>query len=158
MYMQVKRMLALAVLPGVVAACGGTPRSETGVFTREITVTGCLRGGEEAGTYVVTADTDELAAVGQRAIRGQVPTYTYVLEATRDLDALVGQQVEVTGKVAESDEFQHEQSEEAELPEQSLEGDPFTPTVEVEKELAVRLRALQVADVRSLGSTCQAGN
>jgi hypothetical protein len=149
------RFAPALALPCLMAACGG-PAAETGALNDEVTLTGCLRGGQEAGTYVVTPDSDGMALVGGRATTGgAMPTYTYVLVADRALASLVGQEVQVTGTVEETDEFAQERSTESEQSDRETAGDEsVTPTVEVEEQVEVRLRELVVRDVRSVNQSC----
>jgi hypothetical protein len=151
------RVTPALLLPCLMAACG-SPVAETGVFSNELTVTGCLRGGEQAGTYVVTADSGPLPALGGRTVGSpEMPTYTYVLEGTRDVSEFVGHRVEVTGEVTERDEFEHERATQTEAEAHTRPGDTFTPMVETEEHVTVRLRALEVREIRSLSPTCPPG-
>ncbi|MGE3275226.1 MAG: hypothetical protein AB7O67_08940 [Vicinamibacterales bacterium] len=163
-----KWLLAPALtLPLSLAACGGdaaVPPSaqddaptagETALQDEPRTVTGCLRGGEEAGTFVVTADANSLTSLTARSATGELPTYTYVLDTGQDLSSMVGHQVAVTGTVEASDDFEHTRSRETEQP--TTEGETVTPTVETERDFDLELRRLAVEDIRSVDDTCDTG-
>lgn len=151
---------ALLVLTGLAAGCGGgdtAPRSDEGARTpppaQANTVTGCLKGGSAAGTYVLVTEPAEMGAEVERATRGLVTTYTYTLVG-QDLDSHVGRQVAVTGAVEDRDEVEVDESREQTAAPNRVGGDTVTPTVEVEEEAVIEVRRMRVDTVQPTGEPC----
>ena len=143
--------LAAVFAVTIAAACGGKPdappaqsqTSTTQQLNAPATVTGCLRAGEAANTFVLTA-----SATGD----GATPA-TYQLEGAADsnLQTHVGRRVEVTGIIAEQ---QHVATREApQTADQRATGTSGTPTVQTNTQLAVR--TVQVKAVRPLDGSCE---
>lgn len=70
-----------------------------------VTLTGCIRGGPEANTYIITKAPDALTAGINAATTGAVPTINYVLVGGQDFKPHVGHQVEITGRIDGIDEL-----------------------------------------------------
>jgi hypothetical protein len=108
------------------------------------TVTGCLRAGEAADTFVLTASAATTTA--------STPA-TYQLDGTGgvNLSDHVGRRVEVTGIIADQ---QHIATREPARPaDDKAAGTSGTPTVQTSTQLA--LRTLQVKQVRPADGSCE---
>ena len=146
-------LVALALAAASAVACGGGEKSgappaqsatqTTQPLNRPTTVTGCLRAGDAANTYVLTAS---------RAEDGVNPA-TYQITGTggANLQDHVGDRVEVTGTLTEQ---QHvATSEAATKADEKARGTTGTPTVQTSTQLAVR--RLEVTGVKALGGECE---
>lgn len=154
---------AAFLLAGLAAGCGGggdaTPEVTEPVRTpppaQATTVTGCLKGGEAAGSYVLVTEPAEMGAEVERATRGQVTTYTYALEG-QNLESHVGRVVSITGAVADGDDVEVEESREQTAPPTTVDGETVTPTVEVEEKAVIDVRRMRVDSVQPTGEACTA--
>jgi hypothetical protein len=159
--------VALAVAATLTTACGngrdddyGT-RADAREESRPLavneakTVVGCIKGGDERGSWVLAAQPEEMGASFQRSMQGVVASYAYVLEG-EDLSQYVGREVSVTGVVDEREGIEVEKSREMEgEPTTTRDGDTVTPTVEIEEEAAIELRRMRVESVLTTGGTCE---
>ena len=153
----------LVLLASLAAACGGdrvadAERPETAetrpVPTAQATsVTGCIKGGDATGTYVLVTQPEPMGAAVDRATRGQVATYTYLLEG-RELAQHVGQEVEVTGTIEEKDDIEVEETREQTSAPTTVDGDTVTPTVEVEEAAVIEMRRMRVDTLQPTGGAC----
>jgi len=147
------RGVAVALLAVSVAAAGcsrepETPPAQTQTRTTQqlnapATFTGCLRSGDAANTFVLTASA---------TADGATPA-TYQLEGATgiNLQDHVGRRVEVSGIIAEQ---QHVATREAPQPaDQRATGTSGTPTVQTGTQLAVR--TVQVKSVTPLDGRCE---
>jgi hypothetical protein len=147
-------LVALALAAVTTVACGGNeetqvppPQSATQTtqpLNRPTTVIGCLRAGDAANTFVLTASRTE----------DGVNPATYQLAGTGgvNLQDHVGDRVEVTGTLTEQ---QHIATSEAPTPaDDRARGTTGTPTVQTGTQLAVR--RLEVSGVKALGGECEA--
>lgn len=144
-------LAALFAMTLAAAACGSEPdapaaqsqTSTTQQLNTPATVTGCLRAGEAANTFVLTA-----SATGE----GATPA-TYHLEGAADnnLQSHVGRRVEVTGIVAEQQHVATRETPQA--ADQRATGTSGTPTVQTGTQLAVR--TVQVKTIRPLDGRCE---
>jgi hypothetical protein len=109
-----------------------------------VTVTGCLRAGEAADTFVLTAD-----PTGARE-----PATTYQLAGREGVDfrSNVGRRVEMSGVVAASQRIAG-QTLPAPTPGDRATGTAGTPTVETRTE--VQIRQLRVESLRPIAETCE---
>ena len=144
----------VAALFAVSAAAAGcsrepeTPPAQSQTQTTQqlnapATFTGCLRAGEAANTFVLTASA---------TADGSTPA-TYQLEGATgtNLQDHVGHRVEVSGIIAEQ---QHVATREAPQPaDQRATGTSGTPTVQTGTQLA--LRTVQVKSVTPLDGRCE---
>ena len=155
----------LVLLASLAAACGGdgvadAERSETAetrpVPTAQLTsVTGCIKGGDVTGTYVLVTQPAPMGAAVDRATRGQVATYTYLLEG-QELAGYVGQEVEATGTIEESDDLEVEETREQTAEPTTVDGETVTPTVEVEEAAVIEMRRMRVDTIQPTGGACPA--
>lgn len=110
--------------------------------SRPMTVTGCLRAGDAAGTYVLTTD---------RSTTGE-PTATYQLVGTdgADLSDHVGRRVEARGVL---DAQQQVTTRSTTDPAPNATATSGTPTVATTTQL--NLRRLEVREVRQVEGSCE---
>lgn len=149
------------LLAGLTAACGGERPSgqppqdaERSVPSAQSTeISGCLRGGDTAGSHVLVTDPDPMSASADRSTRGQVATYTYVLVG-EGLAQHVGRRVSVTGTIEATDDMEVEETREQTSAPAKVDGDTVTPTVEVEESAVIEMRRMQVSSVQPTGEPC----
>lgn len=107
------------------------------------TLTGCLRAGEAANTFVLTASAGEDAATPA--------TYQLMPTSGVALNDHVGHRIEVQGVVEEQ---KHVATTEAAKPaDEKATGTSGTPTVQTGTQLA--LRTMQVNSVRPIAGSCE---
>ncbi len=124
-----------------------TPAAQTAATTppqplnQPETVTGCLRAGEAADTFVLTAP--------QTSTGAQPITYALVSTGNIDLAGHVGERVSVRGTLESQQQATTESSARAAKPT----GTAGTPTVQT--ETALTIRRLDVSTVQPLGDRCE---
>lgn len=148
------RSLALSAVVSaalIAAACASEPEvppaeSQTAV-TRDVerptTVSGCLKAGEAANTYVLTTS---------RTVDGTAPA-TYQLTGANDLNLQqhVGSRIEATGVVESQSEIASRTT--AQPPENPRATSGTTPSVQTGTELSIR--RMDVTSVRALEGECE---
>lgn len=159
-------LLAASLLTG----CGGADETESGVTeipaeevappgsvpdAQATTVEGCLRAGDQPGTFVLAAVPSEMGAAADRALRGATATYTYLLVG-EGLAAHVGRQVSVTGTMDDAANIEVDESSESTGQTTTVGDDEVTPTVEVEEEALIDVRRMRVSTVEPTGEACAA--
>jgi hypothetical protein len=110
-----------------------------------MTVAGCLKAGEAAGTYVLTA---ARTAGGT----GETATYQLVGPQAANLQDHVGRQVEVSGTMQAQQEIASTAPAQP-APNERATGTAGTPTVQTRTE--VDIRRLSLASVKPLGEKCE---
>ena len=151
------------LLAGLAAGCGGGGVADNDrrdnienspvPAAQATTVTGCIKGGDASGSYVLVTQPDSMGAAVERATRGQVVTYTYVVEG-QDLAQHVGRQVTVTGTIEETDDIEVEETREQTAAPTTVDGDTVTPTVEVEETAVIEMRRMRVDTIQPTGEAC----
>jgi hypothetical protein len=146
----------LATLMVVLAAAGACKREEPQVpaATTETsssrqtnmptTVTGCLRSGEAANTYVLTTAATEGA--------GQPKTYQLSTNGDIKLEDHVGKRVEISGIVESQSQIATRESPRPADNATGTAGQPGTPTVQTGTQLSIQ--RMDVKSVKSIGSDC----
>ncbi len=143
---------AVALTAGLAfPACGGsdadtTPAAQTAATTppqplnQPETVTGCLRAGDAADTFVLTTPQATIGA----------PPITYALVSTGNIDLAghVGERVSIHGTLESQQQATTESTAQASKPT----GTGGTPTVQT--ETALTIRRLDVSSVQPLGDRC----
>jgi hypothetical protein len=147
------RSLAVAAIASaaLVAACASEPEvppaESQSAVTRDLekpaTVTGCLKAGEAANTYVLTAS---------RTVDGTPPA-TYHLTGTSDLNLQehVGSRVEATGVVESQSDIATRSTAQPADNAQATSG--TTPSVQTGTELSIR--RMDVTSLRTLDGECE---
>jgi hypothetical protein len=123
----------------------------------EVTVTGCVTSAPDRNAFVLTASRDALASSALRSNTGEVPTYTYELVGTTDLQAHVARQVEVKGRLDDDrKDVDVDTKDKVELP-PTRTGDnaAVTPAIETKSEVELKVRRLHVTSVTPTGQPCQ---
>lgn len=152
----------LILLASLAAACGGdradgdrpdTAETRTVPAAQATSVTGCIKGGDVTGSYVLVAQREPMGAAVDRATRGQVATYTYVLEG-QELAQHVGRQVVVTGTIEEKDDIEVEETREQTAAPTTVDGDTVTPTVEVQETALIEMRRMRVDTIQPASGEC----
>lgn len=124
---------------------------------QEMTVNGCLRAGDTAGTFVLAALPADMGASADRATRGAVATYTYLLVG-EGLAQHVGRQVTVRGIADDAADVDVNATSESEGPTTTVNGEKVTPSVEVEEEAVIDVRRMRVSSVEPTGEACATGS
>lgn len=148
-----RRLLLSSVALSVVLTCACARQDETATppepttasapeqRNQPMTVTGCLRAGEAANTFVLTAAGAEGAA--------EPATYELV-GASAQLADHIGERVEVTGRLAAAQDLRSSTSAtEAD----KAKGTTGTPVVETQTK--VEMRRLEVSGVKPISSDCK---
>lgn len=154
---QVSHTVAALIVAGSVAfaaaACGGDePEPAAATMTTEtpvqnvnlpIVVKGCLRAGEAASTYVITA--------ARTAESDQTATYHIAGANGRDLQSHVGQLVEITGVEQARQEIASRTTTDPAPNATGTRGE--TPAVSTQTKLTVK--HLEVRDIRRVDGDCE---
>ena len=151
-FLRLKSVAFSAVAAAVlVAGCASEPEVPPAVsqsaVTRDVerpeTVTGCLKAGEAANTYVLTTS---------RTVDGATPA-TYHLTGAYDLNLQqhVGSRVEATGVVESQSEIATRST--AQRPDNAQSTAGATPSVQTGTELSIR--RMNVTSVRGVEGECE---
>ena len=106
-------------------------------------ITGCLKAGEAANTFVVTTAKSEGGS--------ETATYQLVGNPGANLSDHIGRRVEVTGVIRQSQELAStERARPAEA--KGTAGSPDKPTVETRTD--VEIKQLEVSSIKSVGGRC----
>jgi hypothetical protein len=124
-----------STVPEAQQTSGVQPRSDA------TTVSGCLRAGDAADTFVLNSKAEDSA---------KATTYQLKANDRVNLRDYLGQQVEVSGTVRAEQEVT---SSSGTTPAKAAKGTSGTPTVETKTDLDVR--QLDVTSVRPTGSKCE---
>ena len=149
--LRTRHLVFAGFVAAAAAACGGTPeappaQSQSSV-SRQVnaptTVTGCLRAGDAANTFVLTT---------AQSVDG-TPAATYHLTGGADINLQqhVGNRVEASGVVEQQSEIATRQPAQ---PADNAKGTAGsgTPTVQTGTELSIR--RMNVASVKHVGGDC----
>jgi hypothetical protein len=155
-YFETRQMLVagLAAAAVVVTACGSEPEVPPAQTQTEVsrqlnaptTVTGCLRAGDAADTFVLTT---------AQSVDGTPPA-TYHLASTPDVDLRphVGSRVEASGIVdAQSQIATREPATPADNATTGTGGTAATPMVQTGTELAIK--KFDVKSIKPVGGDCE---
>jgi hypothetical protein len=154
--MRRKSPLYLASLMVIFAATGGCRRDEPQVppaatetaTSRQgkmpATVTGCLRSGDAANTYVLTTAVSEGA--------GTPRTYQLTTNGTVKLEDHVGKRVEVSGIIDSQSQIATRESPRPADNATGTAGQPGTPTVQTGTQLSIQ--RMDVRGVKAIGGDC----
>ena len=154
-YIETRHLLlsGLAAAAVVVGACGGDPevppaQTQTAVsrqLNAPTTVTGCLRAGDAANTFVLTTS---------QSVDGTPPA-TYHLTSTPDVDLRphVGSRVEASGVVDAQSQIATREAAKPADNATGTGGSAGTPTVQTGTELAIK--RFDVKSIKPLGGDCE---
>ena len=146
-------LATLMVAFAVTAACGRDkqqvpPASSETAATRQTsvptTVTGCLRSGDAANTYVLTT------AVSEGAVEPK--TYQLTTNGNVKLEDHVGKRVQVSGIVEEHAQISTRESPRPADNATGTAGQPGTPTVQTNTQLSVQ--RMEVRAIQATGGDC----
>jgi F0F1-type ATP synthase epsilon subunit len=118
-------------------------------------VTGCLSSDPRTNQFVLTANSNTLSALTNRAAAGEAETFHYQLVGGGDLQSMVGKEVKVIGDVAgtgkDVDVKRTEKSAEATTPGSK----DATAAVRTTEQIELQVERLNVASVAATGAPCQ---
>lgn len=120
-----------------------------------VEVTGCLANDPHSNRFVLTAHSNQLSALANRAAAGEAETFHYVLVGGNDLQSMLGKEVRVEGDVVGKGQDVDLKRTEAAGDTDKRAGDP-TPAVKTTEEIAMQVAQLTVGSVTATGGTCPA--
>src|SRR5262245_41859138 len=105
------RVLIVSILSVCVAGSAACSRNRDGEKARpsltdvagmtadkgHVEVTGCLSNDAQTNRFVLTANSNQLSALANRAAAGEAETFHYVLIGGNDLQSMLGKEVKVAG-------------------------------------------------------------
>jgi len=123
---------------------------------KTLEVTGCLASDAQTNQFVLTANSNALSSLTNRAAAGEAETYHYQLVGGNDLQAMVGKEVKVTGSVVGKGKDIDVKGAErtSNLPKAS--GTETTPAVKTTEEVEMQVERLNVTSVTPTGNPCSA--
>jgi hypothetical protein len=121
-----------------------------------VEVTGCLSNEPQTNRFVLTAHSNQLSALANRAAAGEAETFHYVLVGGNDLQSMLGKEVKVTGDVVGKGRDVDVKRTEATKGTDQDKRDA-APAVKTTEEIAMQVEQLNVSSVTATGSTCQPG-
>ena len=98
MFERLTKTILAAVIPGLAVLCAADAPVDPKIATN-ITITGCLHGGEHSGDFVLVGVTEKTATGAVAA----VPYAIYMLNSTNGMKDLVGELVDIKGVVVSKD-------------------------------------------------------
>jgi hypothetical protein len=121
-----------------------------------VEVTGCLSSDARTNQFVVTANSNTLSALTNRAAAGEAETFHYELVGGGDLQSMVGKEVKVIGDVVgkgkDVDVKSTGKSAEATTPGSA----DATAAVKTTEQIELQVERLNVASVAATGAPCLA--
>ncbi len=140
------------------AACSSTRGEESREAGRDsgsgdaVSIAGCLTSAPD-GRFALTAAPDAAVATAARAMDNERDTHTYMLVGGDNLGAHLGKRVEVSGTlIGEARDMEQEASRKTTAPPATAGGD--TPTVKTTEDIDMKIRQLNVREVKELAPTC----
>ena len=165
-----QRVLICSVLSAMVAAGAACSKTRDDANRRpsvadvagatadrgRVEVTGCLTADPQTNRFVLTAHSNSLSALTNRAAAGEAESYHYQLVGGSDLQAMVGKEVKVTGdmlgKGKDVDVKRTEKSVEA----PATGARDAQPAVKTTEEIEMQVEQLHVDAISATGNSCQA--
>jgi hypothetical protein len=119
-----------------------------------VEVTGCLTNDPKTNRFVLTAHSNSLSALANRAAAGEAETFHYVLVGGNDLQSMLGKEVKVAGDVVgkgkDVDVKRTTAAKEADKTK-----DDATPAVKTTEEIEMQVEQLNVTSVTATGASCE---
>jgi hypothetical protein len=120
-----------------------------------VEVTGCLAADPQTRQFVLTAHSNALSALANRAAAGEAETFHYELVGGSDLQSMVGKEVRVIGDVAgKGKDVDIKRTERSTEPEKAP-GVDATAAVKTTEQIEMQVERLKVASITPTGSACQ---
>lgn len=128
----------------------GPPRRDP----NHVTLTGCIEGGQQTNTFVLTKAPDPLTAGVNATTTGAVPTIHYLLVGNQDFKSHLGHRVEITGRIDEDKAggMKTKQTKKTEPPATTKDVDP---KVKVTERSRIEIRKLTVESIKMVGPNCE---
>jgi hypothetical protein len=121
-----------------------------------VEITGCLSNDTQTNRFVLTAHSNQLSALANRAAAGEAETFHYVLVGGNDLQSMLGKEVKVAGEVVgkgkDVDVKRTESSKETDKATADA-----TPAVKTTEEIELQVEQLKVSSITATGGSCQTG-
>jgi hypothetical protein len=118
-----------------------------------VEVTGCLSADPRTNQFVLTARSNALSAMANRAAAGEAETFHYQLMGGDNLQSMVGKEVKVRGEVVGKGKDVDIKRTEA-TPAEAAKSDA-TAAVKTTEEIEMQVERLNVETISEIGSTCQ---
>jgi hypothetical protein len=148
--------ISLPVAAALVLAASISAQDKPGPPMKDpnhVTLTGCIAGGQQANTYVLTKAPDPLTAGVNATMSGAVPTINYLLIGEQDFKPHVGHKVEITGRIA-NDPAGGAKTEDKKKVEPPATTKDVDPKVKVTERSKIEVRRLQVESLKMVSVTC----
>jgi hypothetical protein len=124
----------------------------------QIEATGCLTSNAETNQFVLTANSNALSSLTNRAAAGEAQTFHYQLVGGNDLSSYVGREVIVNGSISgKGKDVSLAGSDESDAPATKSRERDVTPAIEMSHEIEMQVQRLNVASITPTGSACQIG-
>jgi hypothetical protein len=149
--------VAFAILFTAAAAAQDAGKPQSGPPRKDpnhVTLTGCVAGGDQANTYVLTKVPDQLSAGVNAATTGAVPTVNYLLVGSQDFKPHVGHRVEITGRI-DHDAEKGVKTEDKKKTEPQATTKDVDPKVKVTERTRIEVRKLNVESMKMVATSCQ---
>ena len=118
-----------------------------------VDVTGCLSNEPQGNRFVLTARSNQLSALANRAAAGEAETFHYVLVGGNDLQSMLGKEVRVSGEVVgKGQDVDVKRTESAKDAEKTTAD--ATPAVKTTEEIEMQVEQLNVRSVTATGGSC----
>ena len=121
-----------------------------------VEVTGCLSNDPQTQRFVLTARSNQLSALANRAAAGEAETFHYVLVGGNDLQSMLGKEVKVAGDVVGKGKDVDVKRTESAKDAGKATADA-TPAVKTTEEIEMQVEQLNVSSVTATGGSCPAG-
>ena len=118
-------------------------------------ITGCLSASADGNQFVLTANSNALSSMANRAAAGEAETFHYQLVGGNDLQSMVGKEVKVVGAVVgKGKDVDVKAADPATVASKSA-GADATPVVKTTEQVEMQVEQLNVSSVVATGSPCQ---
>lgn len=118
-----------------------------------VEVTGCLANDPQSDRFVLTAHSNQLSALANRAAAGEAETFHYVLVGGNDLQSMLGKEVKVAGEVVGKGRDIDVKRTEASKDSEKTTADA-TPAVKTTEVIEMQVEQLKVSSVTATGGSC----
>jgi hypothetical protein len=151
-----------ASLVGGIACSGKRESADARPSVRDVApdkdhleITGCLSANASGDQFVLTANSNALSSLANRAAAGEAETFHYQLVGGNGLQSMVGKEVRVVGAVSgKGKDVDVKAADSTTTPAKSGSGDA-TAAVKTTEQIEMQVEKLNVQSVTPTGSACR---
>ena len=163
MYRVLIHSMLCASLVGAIACSGTRESADSRPSVRDVApdkdhleITGCLSANSSGDQFILTANSNALSSLANRAAAGEAETFHYQLVGGNGLQSMVGKEVRVIGALSgKGKDVDVKAADQAAAPANSGSG-AATAAVKTTEEIELQVERLNVQSATPTGSPCRA--